>query len=811
MQEELLQFKLQKVWTLIDLPYGKRAIGTKWVFRNKKDEICILIRNKARLLKQGHTQEEGKDYDQIFSSVARIEALRLFLAYASFKHSRVLFCMKRLKKRYTFINLQDLKILTFLIKCTKLKKHYMDFIKLLEHVSFQDIRLIERLLCDNSSSRLPKEFGFENSNANIESFSPSPIPIKDSDCFMEAIDFTFNPDDPMPPGIEDDDYDSEWNILIREELLDNYSFSLPVIESYHFDIPSFSRPPAKPPDGNSGILNVKMMGDNSKQKVPIPGLTITRVSNQEKSPDLLSHRSLEIFKLSAKCPMMIHRKNIPILDVPLFHFTPLDQLNYGGIGPILACCGGLVESGLQERYRLIKMEEGVAGKGFSVRLTVHVKNEYDLVLSLHFLVRASLMFCMPFESTPMVSSQDKYVAEILKKYSFLEVKNASTPMETQKPILKDEDGEEVDVHMYRYQVNPKALHLHVMKRILESIADEAVNEEMDDRLVRVATAAFSLEAEQDIGGGPRRQDTMGDVVAHIRVLALEAIKTTQTQEIDSLKRRVKKLEKKQRPRTHKLKRLYKVGLYASVESSDDEGLGIKDASKQGRIIDDLDADEDITLVSDAATTVTTDDITLAKALEALKTSKPKIRGIVIKDHDEPNESRTTTTISLKKSQDNGKAKMIEEPVKLKKKDQILFDEEAEEQQELNEEEKAKLFMELLEKRIKFFAANSAKEKRNRPAKKAQQRAIITELIEESSKKVEVEITQEESSKRARDKLEQETTKKQKIVHGKETTNLKHLLKITPEEDIAIDAIPLAIKTPIVDWKIYKEQKRAITK
>ncbi|GKC25922.1 putative ribonuclease H-like domain-containing protein [Tanacetum coccineum] len=85
MQEELLQFKLQEVWTLVDLPNGKRAIGTKWVFRNKKDERGIMIRNKARLVAQGYTQEEGIDYDEVFAPVARIEAIRLFLAYASFK------------------------------------------------------------------------------------------------------------------------------------------------------------------------------------------------------------------------------------------------------------------------------------------------------------------------------------------------------------------------------------------------------------------------------------------------------------------------------------------------------------------------------------------------------------------------------------------------------------------------------------------------------------------------------------------------------------------------------------------------------
>nr|GEY57358.1 putative ribonuclease H-like domain-containing protein [Tanacetum cinerariifolium] len=69
---------------LVNLPYGKRAIGTKWVYRNKKDERGIVIKNKARLVAQGHTQEEGIDYEEVFALVARIEAIRLFLAYASF-------------------------------------------------------------------------------------------------------------------------------------------------------------------------------------------------------------------------------------------------------------------------------------------------------------------------------------------------------------------------------------------------------------------------------------------------------------------------------------------------------------------------------------------------------------------------------------------------------------------------------------------------------------------------------------------------------------------------------------------------------
>ncbi|GKC91666.1 putative ribonuclease H-like domain-containing protein [Tanacetum coccineum] len=82
--EELLQFKIQKVWILVDLPNGKRAIGTKWVYRNKKDERGVVVRNKARLVTLGYRKEEGIDYDEVFAPVARIEAIRIFLAFASY-------------------------------------------------------------------------------------------------------------------------------------------------------------------------------------------------------------------------------------------------------------------------------------------------------------------------------------------------------------------------------------------------------------------------------------------------------------------------------------------------------------------------------------------------------------------------------------------------------------------------------------------------------------------------------------------------------------------------------------------------------
>nr|GEU53034.1 integrase, catalytic region, zinc finger, CCHC-type, peptidase aspartic, catalytic [Tanacetum cinerariifolium] len=83
MQEELLQFKIL-VCFLVDCPKGVRPIGTKWILKNKKDERGIMIRNKAKLVAQGYTQEEGIDYEEVFAPVERIEAIRLFLAYSSF-------------------------------------------------------------------------------------------------------------------------------------------------------------------------------------------------------------------------------------------------------------------------------------------------------------------------------------------------------------------------------------------------------------------------------------------------------------------------------------------------------------------------------------------------------------------------------------------------------------------------------------------------------------------------------------------------------------------------------------------------------
>ncbi|GKF63656.1 hypothetical protein Tco_0187104, partial [Tanacetum coccineum] len=169
-----------------------------------------------------------------------------------------------------------------------------------------------------------------------------------------------------------------------------------------------------------------------------------------------------------------------------------------------------------------------------------------------------------------------------------------------------------------------------------------------------------------------------------RVINLQNIKTAQAQEIPSLKIRVNKLEKKGGSRTHKLKRLYMVGRSARVISCDEASLGDQeDASKQGRKIDDIDKDVDITLVDETQgrygdevlaepevtikdVNLSVDEVTLAQALAALKTAstRPKAKGLVINEK----EQATTLIVSSQqpsqvKAQDKGKGIMVEVPMK----------------------------------------------------------------------------------------------------------------------------------------------------
>nr|GEW21189.1 hypothetical protein [Tanacetum cinerariifolium] len=313
---------------------------------------------------------------------------------------------------------------------------------------------------------------------------------------------------------------------------------------------------------------------------------------------------------------------------------------------------------------------------------------------------------------------------------------------------------------------------------IETVADEAANEEMYDSLEGATTTATSLDAEQDRGN-------------------IKITKTAQAKEIANLKKRVKRLERKRKSRSHGLKRLYKVGLSARVKSSADE-------ESLGSISEEVNVASIVTAITNTAATTPTismDEITLAKALIKIKTSRPKAKGRVMQD---PSETpRPTPIISS------------QQPLKLVER---LH---AEEQEQFTDVEKEKLFIEFMEKRRKLFAAKRDEERRQKPQTKAQQRNIMTtylknmdgwkprdlknksfaeikelfdkamerinsfvnfriELVEESTKKDKAETIQKISSKRAGDELEQESSNKQKIEDKNESVELKRCLEIVME-------------------------------
>ncbi|GJX29617.1 putative ribonuclease H-like domain-containing protein [Tanacetum coccineum] len=265
------------VFMHLDLPNGKRAIGSKWVFRNKKDKRGIVIRNKARLVAQGYTQEEGIDYDEVFALVARIEAIRLFLAYALFKD--------------------------FVVYQMDVKSAFL-YGKIEEEV----------YVC-------------------------------------------------QPPGFED---------------------------------PNF-------PDR---VYKVKKALYRLHQA--------PRAWYETLSTYLLDN-GFQRGKIDKTLFIKRHKGNILLVQVYV------DDIIFGSTKKEL--CNAF-EKLMHEKFQMSFIGEIT----FFLGLQVQQKKDGIFI------------------------SQDKYVFEILKKFRFTKVKTASTPMETQKPLLKDEDGEEVDVHMYRSMI-----------------------------------------------------------------------------------------------------------------------------------------------------------------------------------------------------------------------------------------------------------------------------------------------------------------------------------------------------------------------
>ncbi|GJS21350.1 uncharacterized mitochondrial protein-like protein [Tanacetum coccineum] len=655
MHEELLQFKLQEVWTLMDLPNGKRAIGSKWVFRNKKDERGIVIKEEVYVCQPPgfedpdfpdrvyKVEKHCMDYIKLLDlgDILLVQVYVEDIIFGSTKNELCFAFEKLMHEKYQMSSMGELTF--FLGLQVKQKK---DGIFISQNKYFEEILMKFRFTEVKTASTL------------METQKPL---LKDED--GEEVDVYMYSSKTTANSIIEVEYVAASSccgqvLWIQNQLLDY---------EYNF-------------------MHTKIFIDNNRKA--------------NKSVKLMMEK---LFRMELKL-MLVTQIN------PTIYISCIEQFwSTGVVKPI---------NGEVQLHALVDGKKVIISEA-SVRRDLKLEDEEGVEC---FSGRVTPLFpAMVVQNQSKLGEGSAMPTDPHHTPAIIESSNQ--PQKTQKPRKPKRKDTQVP------QPNGPTEH----------VADEAVHKELGDSLVRDATTPSSLDAEQDSGnitktrskatpnessslgttsgGGPRRQETMGDTIAQTRfenvsklsndslltrgntlrsdedrlklkelmelctnlqqrVLGLEKTKTTQQNEIASLKRRVMKLGKKRSLRTHKIKRLYKVVLTARVESfGNEEDLG-EDASKQGMRINAIDADEDITLVSvqddsdkemfdvntldgeevfvagqnenvveeivDAAqvstavttATITTKEVTLAQALADLKSTKPKAKRIVLQGPDQ---------------------------------------------------------------------------------------------------------------------------------------------------------------------------------
>nr|GEU54354.1 hypothetical protein [Tanacetum cinerariifolium] len=673
--------------TLVDLPNGKRAIGSKWVFRNKRDERGIVIRNKARLVAQAYTREEGIDYDEVFAPVARIEAIRLFLSYASFKDFMVYqmdvksaFLYGKIVEEVYVCQPPGFKDPDFPDRVYKVEKAldglhqaprawYETLSTYLLDNGFQRGKIDKTLCIKRHKGDILLKFGFTK------------------------VKTTSTPMETQKPLLKDKDGE-EVNVHMYRLMIG----SLMYLTSSRPDIIFAVCACARYQDNPKHLLVVKRIfsdyaGASLDRKSTIGGcqfLGCRLISWQCKKQTVVANSITEAEYVAASRKA---KKSVRLMMEMLFEMelelmlTTAKAKTINGEAQIHAIVDGrdiiITESSVRRDLQLADVE------GIDCLSNSTIFEQLELMRKHK---RKNTQVPQPSSSTDDVADK--------AAHKELGTNSGGGPrcQETIRDTIAQTGFENVSK-----QSNDSLL---ARGNTLQGDDDRLKLNELIALFTNLQQRVLDLENE------------------------LEKIKTTQQTEIASLKRRVKKLERKNRSRTYKLKRLYKFGLTHRVESSSDEASLGENASKQGRRIDAIDPDDAITLVndndndveevvevintsklivdasqvsatgdqvstasvrvSDAATTVSTATTTTATKIVD-DTLAPKKKWIIIQ---ELGKSITTKTISLQQSHDKGKGKeiLIEEhkPVMSKKrKHQIILDEEvaAKLQDEFDEEER----------------------------------------------------------------------------------------------------------------------------
>ncbi|GJY74962.1 putative ribonuclease H-like domain-containing protein [Tanacetum coccineum] len=725
MQNELLQFKLLNVWSLVDLPRDKWAIGTKWVFRNKKDERGIVVKNKARLVAQGHTQEEGIDYDEVFAPVARIEAIRLFLAYASFKDF-VVYQMD-VKSAFLYGKIEEeaprawYETLSTYLLNNGFYRGQIDKTLFIRRHKY-DILLVQVYVDDIIFGSTKKEMSTKFEKLMHDKFQMSSM--------GELSFFLRHQVKQKSDGI----------FIIQDkyvaEILKKFDFASIKTASTPMET---NKPLTKDKEAENVDVHLYrlMIGSlmyltASRPDIMFVVCACARFQVTPKSSHL--HAVKRIFRLiSWQC------KKQTIVANSTTEAEYVAAAN---------CC-----------EQVLWIQNQMLDYGYNLMNTnIYIDNESTICI-----VR-----------NPVSHSKTKHIE--IRDMSHHK-KTFVNPYHTKKIFANiKRDGKD-----FSGRVTP------LFDNTLVQATEEVEIKSRRKQRKEAETAHAETEEEEHLNT-PSNDP-----------LTSKKAKFDQAVKIASLKKRVSMLEKRRRLRTTGLKRFKKLGTARRVKSSNADLGAQEDASKQGRSIEDIDADVEVTLVNEQqiedlmfdtgvldddevfvdvatsekddstvgeaftttsvedsaastirvstadireVTTAKIDELTLAQTLIKIKEAKPKVVSTT---------ATTTTTI-----RPNGKGIVVQEPITLKRKDQIALDEQiardiqakldaeleeehklarkqqeeanialieswentqammkadrllakrlqSREREELTDEEKGKLFMELIEKRRKHFA------------------------------------------------------------------------------------------------------------
>ncbi|GJR18776.1 putative ribonuclease H-like domain-containing protein [Tanacetum coccineum] len=850
--------------------------------RNKKDERGIVIKNKARLVAQGYTQEEGIDYDEVFVPVARIEAIRLFLAYASFKDFVVY--QKDVKSAFLYGKIEEevyvcqspgfedpdfldrvYKVEIALYGLHQAPRAWYETLStyLLENV-FQRGKIDKTLFIKRDQGELTFFLGLQ-----VKQKEDGIFISKDKSMIVSLMYLTSSWPDIMfvvcaCARFQVNPKSSHLHAIKR---IFRYLKGQPKLGLWYpkdspFDLVAYT---------NSDYAGASLDRKSTTRGCQFLGCRLISWQCKKQTVVANSTTKAEYIVASNYCGQVLWIQN-QLLDYGYNFMQTKIHINNESIicivkNPIFHSKTKHIEirhhfnrdSYEKKLIQMIKIhtDQNVVDlltKAFDVsrfqylitRIRVNDSDSKLMLLGINLLMLEKVnaarynLLLLVFWATTKV----KTVNGEVQLQALVDGKKVIITKTSIRRDLKLEDAEGIkclpnaDIFnmvknvdssakflMYPRAVTP--LFPTIMVQAEEEIGEEPIaDKDANEENIPTQSNDPPLSRVNTLGSGEDRL-TLKELIdlctkLYDRVLDLETIKTAQAMEI-------------------------------AIISSKDEGLGDQeDASKQGRKIADIDADVDVTLIDETQERYDDAqmfDIDVFNALAELRSAKPKVvvqepvqsttttapsiitkaKSITFRD---PGESTTRPTLTSIPSniKDKGKAKMIEPEKPLKMKEQIRLDEElafklqakeeeqarlarekaekveeaniswdnvqamieadrllakrlqAREQEELTNKDKARLFIELLEKRKKHFAALRAQEKKNKPPTKAQKKSTMSTYLKNMA------------GYKQSEELEQEKEKMQKIDDVQEEAEMKKLIKVIPDEDeVAIDAIPLATK------------------